>query len=223
MHTVFQLPIPYLPVTVSAGFPSPAAAYAAKPLVLDDWLWPKRASCQLVAGGNDGRSDGRSYLLLDQSLSPIVGDRLWMGEGEPLLWWTGKSEEFGSGAGTGIVEAASIQLFRRRPDPSCRPDSVHNWLVRRPFATYLVTAEGRSMTSFEIHNGSLLVVDRSCDLHDGDIVIAGCAEGFLVKQYRSEPARLVAGNAEYPDIVLERAPQYDLDGVVIASLTRHRG
>ena len=218
MHTVLPVAIPYLPVTVSAGFPSPAAAYAAKPLVLDDWLWPKRASCQLVAGG----SDGRRYLVLDQSLSPIVGDWLWMGEGEPMLRWAGNSEEPDCGAGTGIVAAASVQLFRRRPDPGCRPDSVHNWLVRRPFATYLVTAEGRSMISFGIHNGSLLVVDRSCGLHDGDIVIAGCADGFLVKQYRSKPARLVAGNADYPDVILERAPEYGLDGVVVASLTKHR-
>lgn len=73
-----------------------------------------------------------------------------------------------------------------------------------------------------IHPGSLLVVDRSCNLHDGDIVIAGCIEGFLVKQYRTRPDRLVSGNPEYPDIALESAPKYDLDGVVIASLTRHR-
>ncbi|WP_369802084.1 LexA family protein [Microbulbifer sp. Q7] len=79
------------------------------------------------------------------------------------------------------------------------------------------------MTGHGLHHGSLLVVDRSCELHDGDIVIAGCADGFLVKQYRTKPGRLVAGNTDYPDIVLERAPQYDLDGVVIASLTRHRG
>ncbi len=79
------------------------------------------------------------------------------------------------------------------------------------------------MIAHGIHHGSLLVVDRSCDLHDGDIVIAGCTEGFLVKQYRTKPDRLVAGNPEYPDVILRNAPQYDLDGVVIASLTRHRG
>ncbi|MFV8783164.1 LexA family protein [Microbulbifer sp. SA54] len=123
----------------------------------------------------------------------------------------------------GVVVAATIRLYRRRPDPSPKPQSVHDWLIRRPFATYLVKAEGRSMSDHGIHHGSLLVVDRSCDLHDGDIVIAGCADGFLVKQYRTKPVRLVAGNTDYPDIVLERAPQFDLDGVVIASLTRHRG
>ncbi|MEX2963461.1 LexA family protein [Microbulbifer sp. TYP-18] len=49
--------------------------------------------------------------------------------------------------------------------------------------------EGRSMIGHGIHHGSLLVVDRSCDLYDGAIVIAGSADGFLIKQYRANPAR----------------------------------
>ena len=211
------MPIPLLPITVSAGFPSPAAAYAAKPLVLDDWLWPKRASCQLVAW--DG---GRSYLVLDQALAPVMGDQLWLGADEPLLVWAGESDGQIFVSDAGSVVAATIRLFRRRPDPGHAPQSIHDWLIRRAYATYLVRVDGCSMVGHDIHHGSLLVVDRSCDLHDGDIVIAGCADGFLVKQYRLKPARLVAGNADYPDVVLERAPEYALDGVVVASLTRHR-
>lgn len=217
MHTV--VPIPLLPVAVSAGFPSPAAAYAAKPLVLDDWLWPSRVSCQLVC--REGGS--RSYLILDQSLRPVAGDWLWVGDEQPLLQWSAVPGSRTADSAEAIVVAASIQLFRRRPDPGHQPPSIHDWLVRRPHATYLVRADGRSMIDHGIEHGSLLVVDRSSELHDGDIVIAGCTEGFLVKQYRTRPPRLVAGNAAYPDIVLERAPQYDLDGVVIASLTRYRG
>ncbi|GAA5525939.1 LexA repressor [Microbulbifer aestuariivivens] len=217
MHTV--TPVPLLPVTVSAGFPSPAAAYAAKPLILDDWLWPSRASCQLVTTeGESGR-----YQVLDQSLRPVAGDWLWVGGEEPLLQWSGECDRRLLAGESATVVAASIRLFRRRPDPGRQPASIHDWLVRRPHATYLVKADGRSMIAHGIDHGSLLVVDRSSELHDGDIVIAGCSDGFLVKQYRCRPPRLVAGNAAYPDIVLERAPQYDLDGVVIASLTRHRG
>lgn len=216
MNTVVSIPVPFLPVAVSAGFPSPAAAYSAKPLVLDDWLWPTRSACQLAPWG----SDGRTYLMLDLAMRPVAGDQLWIADMDELLDWPCEQS---SEPGIGIVVAATIRLYRRRPDPGPKPQSVHDWLIRRPFATYLVKAEGHSMTDHGLHHGSLLVVDRSCELHDGDIVIAGCADGFLVKQYRTKPGRLVAGNAEYPDIVLERAPQFDLDGVVIASLTRHRG
>ncbi|KUJ79202.1 hypothetical protein AWR36_015710 [Microbulbifer flavimaris] len=218
MHTVVPIPIPLVPVTVSAGFPSPAAAYAAKPLVLDDWLWPSRASCQLMSG-----EDNRRYLVLDQSLQPVANDWLWVGGEQPLARWSAEPHSRMADGVAAIVVAATIQLFRRRPDPGHQPASIHDWLVRRPHATYLVRADGRSMQAHGIQHGSLLVVDRSSELHDGDIVIAGCADGFLVKQYRTAPARLVAGNAAYPDIVLERAPQYDLDGVVIASLTKLRG
>ncbi len=217
MCTVFSNPVPLLPVAVSAGFPSPAAAYAARPLVLDDWLWPSRASCQLVPLGGHGRV----HLVLDRSLQPVAGDRVWVGaDAEPLQWPPAGAE---TGEGTGVVIAATIALYRRRPDPGPAPGSIHDWLIRRPHASYLVRAEGHSMTGFGIHHGSLLVVDRSCELHDGDIVIAGSEEGFLVKQYRGNPPRLLAGHGDYPDIVLARSPQFDLDGVVIASLTRHRG
>lgn len=215
MNTVIPIPVPLLPVAVSAGFPSPAAAYAAKPLVIDDWLWPQRSSCQLVSWGGDGRT----FLVLDQALRPVMGDQLWFADADQLVSWPCQlSDEIV----TGVVVAATIRLHRRRPDPGLQPSSIHEWLIRRPFATYLVKAEGRSMTDHGIQHGSLLVVDRSCDLHDRDVVISGCADGFLVKQYRTKPLRLVAGNTDYPDIILERAPQYDLDGVVIASLTRHR-
>lgn len=209
------IPVPLILIPVSAGFPSPAAAYAAKPLVIDDWLWPQRVNCQLVPFG----AGGRTYLILDQSLRPVAGDQLWFTEVDELLSWPCESMPEVS---AGIVVAATVRLYRRRVDPGFTPESIHSWLIRRPYATYLVRAEGRSMIDNGIHPGSLLVVDRSCDLHDGDIVIAGCIEGFLVKQYRTRPDRLVSGNPEYPDIALESVPKYDLDGVVIASLTRHR-
>lgn len=210
-----DIPVPLIPIPVSAGFPSPAAAYAAKPLVIDDWLWPQRVSCQFMRFGDDGRT----YLILDQSLRPVAGDQLWFAEADQLLSWTCEPL---LEVDVGVVVAATVRLYRRRGDPGPTPESIHDWLIRRPYATYLVRAEGCSMIDHGIHDGSLLVVDRSCDLHDGDMVIAGCAEGFLVKQYRTKPDRLVSGNPKYPDIVLESAPQYDLDGVVIASLTRHR-
>ncbi|MEW5250222.1 S24 family peptidase [Microbulbifer sp. 2201CG32-9] len=185
-------------------------------MIVDDWLWPQRASCQFVPFG----ADGRTYLIIDQSLRPVAGDRLWSTEAEELLSWPcGPVPE----VDTGVVVAATVRLYRRRVDPGVAPQSIHEWLIRRPYASYLIRAEGRSMTDHDIHHGSLLVVDRSCGLHDGDIVIAGCADGFLVKQYRAKPGRLVSGNPQYPDVILKSAPEYDLDGVVIASLTRHRG
>ena len=81
MNTVSLAPIPLLPMTVSAGFPSPAAAYAAKPLVIDDWLWPQRASCQLAPWG----MDGRTFLVLDRALPPVLGDQIWLAETDRLV------------------------------------------------------------------------------------------------------------------------------------------
>jgi DNA polymerase V len=49
---------------------------------------------------------------------------------------------------------------------------LNELLVKRPAATYFVRVQGDSMTGRGIHDGDLLVVDRSLDPRDGDVVIA---------------------------------------------------
>jgi len=64
------------------------------------------------------------------------------------------------------------------------PLDLNELLVRRPAATYFVRVEGDSMSGAGIHDGDLLVVDRSLRPADGDVIIASVDGDFTVKTLR---------------------------------------
>ena len=99
------------------------------------------------------------------------------------------------------------------------PLDLNELLVKRPAATFFVRVQGDSMIGEGIHDGDLLVVDRSLRPASGDVIIA-CVDGdFTVKTLRlgngergmgngergmgNGEVRLVAANPNYPDIVLK--------------------
>ena len=107
------------------------------------------------------------------------------------------------------------------------PLDLNELLVKRPAATFFVRVEGDSMIGEGIHDGDLLVVDRSLRPASGDVIIA-CVDGdFTVKTLRlgngergmgNGEVRLVAANPNYPDIVLKSGQEMDYFGKVTACI-----
>ena len=107
------------------------------------------------------------------------------------------------------------------------PLDLNELLVKRPAATFFVRVQGDSMTGAGIHDGDLLVVDRSLRPASGDVIIA-CVDGdFTVKTLRlgngergmgNGEVRLVAANPNYPDIVLKSGQEMDYFGKVTACI-----
>ena len=110
------------------------------------------------------------------------------------------------------------------------PLDLNELLVRRPAATFFVRVQGDSMIGEGIHDGDLLVVDRSLRPASGDIIIA-CVDGdFTVKRivFSRESGgrartRLVAANPAYPEIVLSPGQELDFFGKVTACIHRFSG
>lgn len=65
--------------------------------------------------------------------------------------------------------------------------SLQDHLIERPEATFFVRVRGHSMTGFGIHDGDLLVVDRSLTPSSLSIVIAVVDGQFTVKQLNFLP------------------------------------
>ncbi|MBO7684567.1 MAG: translesion error-prone DNA polymerase V autoproteolytic subunit [Kiritimatiellae bacterium] len=103
------------------------------------------------------------------------------------------------------------------------PLDLNELLVKHPAATFFVKVQGDSMVGEGIHDGDLLVVDRSPRPADGDVVIA-CVDGdFTVKTLRlgnGGEVRLAAANPDFPDIVLESGQELDYFGKVTACIHR---
>lgn len=82
---------------------------------------------------------------------------------------------------------------------------LNRHLVTHPSATFFVRVEGESMTGAGILSGDTLVVDRSLDVRDGDVVIAVVEGEFTVKRFRrkKDGIWLVAEHPDYPSIRLD--------------------
>ena len=100
------------------------------------------------------------------------------------------------------------------------PLDLNEFLIKRPAATYFVKVEGDSMIGAGIHDGDLLVVDRSLRPASGDVIIASVDGDFTVKTYRRDKdgVRLEPANPAYPIIHIKKGQELDYFGKVTACI-----
>lgn len=81
--------------------------------------------------------------------------------------------------------------------------SLDEFLVEKPEATFLLKVSGDSMIDAGIVPGDLLIVDRSANPREGQIVVAEVDREWTVKYLRKKNGKwwLEAANASYPPIV----------------------
>ena len=93
-------------------------------------------------------------------------------------------------------------------------------MIEHPAATFFARAQGHSMTGAGIHDGDLLIIDRSLTARCGDIVIALLDGELLVKRLKREGAKvfLVSEHPDYPPLRLKPEQTLDVWGVVTQSI-----
>lgn len=89
-------------------------------------------------------------------------------------------------------------------------------LIRHREATFFLRVSGDSMRGAGIHNGDLLVVDRSIPAGHQKIVVAVLDGEFLVKRFIRRKAKvwLLAENANYEPIEVTSEMDFQVWGVV---------
>lgn len=100
------------------------------------------------------------------------------------------------------------------------PLDLNDYLVKHPAATYFVRVQGDSMIGAGIHDGDVLVVDRSYNPSNGDIIIAAVDGEFTCKRYRQHPCALESANPAFPPILLKSGQQLDYFGKVTGVVRR---
>ncbi len=93
---------------------------------------------------------------------------------------------------------------------------LNKFLIQRPAATYFVRVTGDSMIDAGIHDGDLLIVDRSCRPKDKDVVIAAVNGELTVKRMRIKNRRitLVPENRNYTSQSVSDEEEFEIWGVV---------
>ena len=98
---------------------------------------------------------------------------------------------------------------------------LHELMVKRPAATFFCRADGDSMTGAGIQDGDLLVVDRSIQPQDGDVVVATLDGGLTVKRLHKteEGWELASANPNYPSFPVNEEEGVQIWGVVTFSVS----
>lgn len=124
---------------------------------------------------------------------------------------------------------ASIPLFEQqvpagfptRGDNQNRIElDLNEHLIKHPEATFFVRVEGSSMIGSGIHDGDLLIVDRSLEAKSGDIVLAILEGDFFIKRLviNKEEVILESDNPSYPNFTVSNLSELTIWGVAISSI-----
>jgi len=93
---------------------------------------------------------------------------------------------------------------------------LNDIFIKHPHATFIVECTGDSMIDAFIPPKAKLIVDRSLNATNGDIVLAIVNGEFTVKylQKNSIKTKLIPANKKYQDIEMQEGMQMEVWGVV---------
>lgn len=93
---------------------------------------------------------------------------------------------------------------------------ISRFLIKKPAATFFVKAQGESMQDAGIFSGDLLVVDKSKNPQNGDVVIAFFDGEFTVKRFFQKAGKIILKpeNKKFADIHVDKYEDFQIWGVV---------
>ena len=93
---------------------------------------------------------------------------------------------------------------------------LNQYLVKHPAATFFVRVTGDSMIGAGIHSGDLLIVDRSLEPKDGNVIIAVLDSELTVKRLSTREGRpvLMPDNDQYQPVEVGEHATFEVWGVV---------
>lgn len=104
-----------------------------------------------------------------------------------------------------------------------RINLVHE-MTPNPETTFYAHIEGDSMRDAGIYDGDIVVVDRSLEPKNGDIIVAYIDGEYTVKEFRKDPqgtsAWLIPHNPDFEPIQVTGQSNFNVWGVVTYAIHR---
>ena len=93
---------------------------------------------------------------------------------------------------------------------------LNKHLIKNPAATFFVRVTGDSMVGAGIHHGDMLIVDRSLEPKDKNVVIAVINGELTVKRIRIKKKKkiLEPENEDYPTQEITEETEFEVWGIV---------
>lgn len=101
--------------------------------------------------------------------------------------------------------------------------NLHDFIVKKPAATYFMRAKGDSMVDAGIYQNDLLVIDKSITAKSGHIVVASLNGEMTLKRlsYHSGAPILIAENKKYRALTITPEMDFQVFGVLTCNLHLH--
>ena len=99
---------------------------------------------------------------------------------------------------------------------------LNEYLITRKETTFFVKIKGDSMIDASIHDGDIVIVDRSREAKIGDIILASIDGEFTIKilaKHLSQP-RLLPANEKFQPIVVNKNMQFEIWGVITGAVRK---
>tara|TARA_B110000014_G_C20036319_1_gene538403 strand:+ start:408 stop:983 length:576 start_codon:yes stop_codon:yes gene_type:complete len=99
---------------------------------------------------------------------------------------------------------------------------LNEYLITKKETTFFVKIKGDSMIDASIHDGDIVIVDRSREAKIGDIILASIDGEFTIKilaKHLSQP-RLLPANEKFQPIVVNKNMQFEIWGVITGAVRK---
>lgn len=95
-------------------------------------------------------------------------------------------------------------------------------LIKHPASTFYGRVEGESMQDAGIHDGDLLIIDKSLEPRDGDIAVCYIDGEFTVKyiKFEKEAVWLLPANEKYKPLKVTQENEFIIWGIVTYSIKK---
>lgn len=101
---------------------------------------------------------------------------------------------------------------------------LNKLLIRHPSSTFYGRVVGDSMIDAEIFQGDIVIIDKSLEPREGDIVVCFVEGEFALKyiRFRGKRLFLCPANENYPEIEIAEGDDFRVWGVVTHTIHDHR-
>ena len=100
--------------------------------------------------------------------------------------------------------------------------NLNKHLIKNPASTYLMRISGSSMMSTGINNESILIVDRSINPKNNNVVIALHDGSFICRRLRTSPIlELISNDMAETSINIDHEEGVEIIGVVLAAINQY--
>lgn len=123
---------------------------------------------------------------------------------------------------TGVANSRTSGFPSPASDYKQRRLDITAYLVRHPAATFLFMVQGEALAGSDIHNGDILVVDKSLAPRPGQIVVVFVNGERLVKRLDCREGRmlLLSDNPRTPVLEVTKGGDLTIWGVVVGKFKR---